>query len=214
MVSPLNRFNGVAWVYDMLTTIVFGKHLHQAQVYHLREIPKNANVLIIGGGTGRILPELLSIIPTCRIWYVEASSAMIKRSKQNVIKFENPHINFIHGTENSLPDGIIFDAVIAHFFLDLFPEQLLEAVISKINSSVRPNGIWLVCDFINDGKRWKQMLLQIMYGFFRLICRIEAHSLPCWERALERSGMRLMDSRLFFRAFIKGTFYLRAINPE
>lgn len=214
MDAQLNRFNWISSSYDLLTRSIFGSHLHDAQLLYLKEIPQNSNVLMIGGGTGWLLKELIHINPTCKIWYIEASSSMIGAAKRKVNYAEQRNIFFIHGTENSTPQGIQYDVVITNFFLDLFSSATLASVISKINASLRLNGIWLVSDFIHQDKWWQKVLLSTMYFFFRITCGIESGKLPRWERSLEEVGLKEIQSQFFYSSFIKSAFYVRNTTIE
>jgi len=209
MDAHLNRFNWISSIYDLLTRSIFGRHLHDAQLFYLKEIPQNSNVLIIGGGTGWLLKELIHINPTCKIWYIEASSSMIDAAKSKVKGAEQKHLFFIHGTENSIPQEIQYDVVITNFFFDLFSSTTLASVISKINASLSLNGIWLVSDFIHQDKWWQRVLLSTMYFFFRLTCGIESGTLPCWEQSLAEAGLKEERAQFFYSSFIKSAFFVR-----
>ncbi|MEP5106138.1 MAG: methyltransferase type 12, partial [Ekhidna sp.] len=51
----VNDFDFVAPIYDRLSKLVFGKSLIKAQAYHLKVIGDKDRVLILGGGTGKLL---------------------------------------------------------------------------------------------------------------------------------------------------------------
>jgi tRNA (cmo5U34)-methyltransferase len=196
----LNGFDRIAWIYDWLASVVFGASIKKSQIHFINHIPEHANVLILGGGTGWILPEILSVRPDCKIVYIEASEKMILLSKKRTTNYS--HIHFIHGTELDIPVSMQFDAVITNFYLDLFPPDKLSEVIRKILSSMKREGIWIVTDFVNVSK-WQGLLLKIMYYFFSVTTNIEAKHLPGYTKAIEQSGLRAIDSRKFYSGFIK-----------
>ena len=78
----MNNFDSVAGYYDKLSILVFGTAMRRAQTAHLHDIPLGRNVLILGGGTGWLLSELSAVNPTCKVWYIDASSKMISLSKR------------------------------------------------------------------------------------------------------------------------------------
>jgi tRNA (cmo5U34)-methyltransferase len=205
----LNRFNKIAGIYDSLTRVVFGKSLYNAQVFFLNTIPPNSNVLILGGGTGWLLEALLDINPSCRVWYVEASSSMISHAEKTIGKAQSNRVYFIHGTEADIPPGMMYDAVVTHFFLDLFSASSLNAVITTIQGRLKPDAVWLVSDFVYRDKRWQKILLRLMYLFFRLTCRIETVQLPPWEEMLARHGFDEAKSENFFGSFIRSVLLKR-----
>ena len=113
----LNGFNTIAKIYDTLAKIVFGRVIKKAQLHFLNEIPIEAKVLILGGGTGWILNSILKIRPAVEVWYIEASTKMISIAKKKVVGFNNIH--FIHGTEQNIPVDQHYDVVITNFYFDL-----------------------------------------------------------------------------------------------
>lgn len=202
-----NGFDKIANVYDALARLVFGKAIRQAQNYFLNDIPSQSKVLILGGGSGWLLSQMLKSNPQCEIWYIEASEKMLELSKVKANQFNR--VYFIHGTEDSIPRTIQFDVVITNFYLDLFTETSLDRVIDKIQNVMRPQAIWLVSDFLNNNKWWQSFLLRIMYHFFRTLCGIEAASLPDWNRMLLEKRLRRMKSQLFYSGFIESVVYQR-----
>jgi tRNA (cmo5U34)-methyltransferase len=201
----MNNFDSVAGFYDKLSTLVFGKAMRRAQTAYLHDIPPGSNVLILGGGTGWLLSELSAVNPTCKVWYIDASSKMISLSKEHMLNSTH-EIVFIHGTEESIPVGIMFDAVITHFYLDLFPTDSCIVIIRKIRSAIRTSGLWLVSDFINT-TLWHGVMLRMMYGFFKVMCGIEGSSLSPWKNLLEKNGFKEHKSRVFFGGFIKSAVF-------
>ena len=152
MSRDLDHFNWLAHYYDSLTGIVFGKALHKSQVCFLRLVPQGCNMLIIGGGSGKILTVLQEVNPSCNIWYVEASSEMLSMAAKKISGEFRSRLSFIHGTEKSIPQGIRFDVVMTNFFLDLYPDQQLLEITEKIYHSLDRKGLWLVSDFVDGGK--------------------------------------------------------------
>jgi tRNA (cmo5U34)-methyltransferase len=207
MNRDLDRFNWLARYYDSLAGIVFGKALHKSQIYFLRSVPEGCNLLILGGGAGKVLTALTEVNPSCNIWYVEASAEMLSMAGKGISGEFRNRVSFIHGTERSIPEGIKFDAVMTNFFLDLYPNQQLSEISDKIYNSLGKKGLWLVSDFVDGGKWWQRMLLWVMYRFFVITCDIKASGLPSWEIQLTSAGMKEITSELFFGGFIKSAVY-------
>jgi ubiquinone/menaquinone biosynthesis C-methylase UbiE len=204
-----NNFDRVARIYDKLSTLVFGKSMTDAQTIFLREIGREATVLILGGGTGWLLAEALRTNLTCKIWYIEASSNMIMLSKKKISQAEMSRVNFIHGTEDFIPAEISFDVVITPFYLDLFRDYSCHAVIQKIKLSLHAKSIWIITDFVSTAW-WHYCMLFLMYRFFEITSHIEAARLPDWESMLKQHGFNEIKSNLFYSGFIKST--LVALN--
>jgi ubiquinone/menaquinone biosynthesis C-methylase UbiE len=201
----MNNFDSVAPYYDRLSRLVFGKAIQRAQIAYLPDITPGANVLLLGGGTGWLLYELRALNPTARIWYIDASAKMIELSREMNRKTAH-NIVFIHGTEDSIPPGTSFDAVITNFYLDLFQHDSCADAIRKIRSAIRPNGLWLVSDFLNT-TWWHGVMLGVMYRFFKLTSDIEGSKLPEWKNLLQENALTEIKSREFFGGFIRSAVF-------
>jgi tRNA (cmo5U34)-methyltransferase len=198
------NFDVVALLYDDLARLVFGNAIDQSQRYFLNKIPTGASILVLGGGTGRFLPELFRINPTCNVWFIDSSVKMISQARKNVV--DGQQIHFIAGTEESIPP-VTFDIVITFFFLDLFPPEKLARVIEKIKRSLTTDALWLAADFVPPKRRWQILMLRVMFIFFRWICKIESHSLVDWRAHLLKSGFETTQHQDFYSGFIESRIY-------
>src|SRR6478736_3343856 len=200
----MNGFDLLAPIYDRLVRLVFGKSMFNAQTYFLDRVKPGDHVLILGGGTGWLLFELLQKQPSCKVWYVESSSRMIELAKEKT--HNHPNVKFIAGTDESIPSKH-FDIVIMNFFLDLFTEGRVTRIIMRIKASMKPDGMWIITDFNNGNKWWQRVLLAIMIFFFRLICAIEAKRLPDFKSLFAEQHLAEISGCSFFKGFIKAGLY-------
>ncbi len=184
-------FDRIAWFYDPLARLVFGNRLMNAQLHLLHYLKPDSRVLILGGGTGQILERLLERQPDSQLTYIDASISMVRRAQQRHLPGS---VQFIHGDENSIP-AQTYDAVITPFYLDVFPEAELPAVIRRISASMTPHAQWIVAEFHPSKRPWDQFLLFTMYAFFRITTGIKAKSLPDWKCALEQNGWAESESQ-------------------
>lgn len=207
MSNPLNQFDWLAKYYDLLSRLISRNRLHHSQVYFLDQIPDSTAILILGGGTGGILKQLLMANRSCLVWYVEASGQMISIARKKVPVEVLSRVKFIHGTERSLSGQSTFDIIITNFFIDMFPGDVVQSICRSLYPKLNHAGCWFVSDFVDNGKWWQKFLLWMMYRFFRLTCKIEASELPAWERHLKSTGLEALKSRLFYGGFIKSVVY-------
>ncbi|HEY5919069.1 MAG TPA: methyltransferase domain-containing protein [Chryseolinea sp.] len=201
-------FDVIAPYYDSLARLVFGDSIRRCQLEYLDKIPPDAQVLIIGGGTGWLLSELIKINPSCRVWYLESSMKMLEMTKARFDGVSNPKIVFIHGTEKNLQQytEIHFDAVITNFYFDLFTSASLNLALGEIKKCFSPGVTLLVSEFVAR-TRWHRLLLFLMYRFFRWTCAIEARNLPDWEDQLKKNGFVQRSEATFYFGFIKSSMY-------
>lgn len=198
----MNDFNRIAFIYDRLAKLVFGNSIVESQRYFLNRIPNHVEILILGGGTGWILTELLRVKPDVKVCYIEASSKMISMARTKI----NSSIQFIHGTENDIPERSQFDVVITNFYLDLFTDESMGQALTKIKKTLRPGGQWIATDFVNTNC-WQDLMLKVMYSFFRMSTNIEARKLPHWNTALGESGGRKTESNFHYKGFIETSLF-------
>jgi ubiquinone/menaquinone biosynthesis C-methylase UbiE len=200
-------FDRIAQYYDALAQLVFGDSIRHCQLEYLNKIIPGAKVLILGGGSGWLLGELMKINPSCRVWYLESSIKMLEMTKAKC-GVSNPDIIFIHGTEKNLQQctEIHFDAVITNFYFDLFTSTSLNTALGDIKECLKPGVTLLVSEFV-AWTRWQRLLLFLMYRFFRWACSIEARNLPDWEELLEKNGFVQRSEASFYFGFIKSALY-------
>lgn len=201
--SRLNRFDAIAPYYDRLATLVFGKAIKDAQLVHLKSIPAATHILVLGGGTGWWLNDLLAINTTCIVYYVEASAAMLHQAKRN--SDDSERVRFVHGTENDVA-GIHFDVIITYFFLDMFEENQLDQFVPRMRLIMKPAAIWIVAEFTNC-KYWHKFLLRLMYFFFNVMGALDLKKLPQWRNTIEINRFKLIKSKKYFGEFIHSHVY-------
>ena len=203
----LNGFDRFARFYDFFARLVYGNSIVKSQVAFLHVIRPKAKVLILGGGTGWILGNIMAAQPDCEIVFIDASARMIELAWKKVAGKDS--IEFIHGTEENIGSGL-FDVVLTPFFLDMFTADRLAVIVPIISKHLNREAVWLVADFSCLEKYWQRALLRIMYTFFRAASRIEAKSLPDWNLALTKGGWNKGESEKFYGEFIEAAVYRRS----
>ena len=145
--SKLNQFDAVAPYYDLLARTVFGNQIQAAQEHNLSCIKDGDKILILGGGTGWILRALKNTYQL-KVWYVEASSTMLRLARATTNDLGSHEITFIHGTESDVPPEEKFDIIILNFFLDLYPTNEIVGLMRKLTPALAAEGQLLVTDFL------------------------------------------------------------------
>lgn len=186
------NFDGVAPYYDALAWLVFGQRLKQAQALFLDEIPANASVLIVGGGTGWLLEQVLTRCQPQRVIYLEASARMLARASRRMMQHALiGTVDFRVGEETSLTSEDRADVVLTPFVLDLFTAETLQTqFIPRLNRVLKPGGLWLVTDFIQPAKGWQRTLLWTMIRFFQLTAGIQTNHLADWQKCLADADLK------------------------
>ena len=187
---PLTGFDRVAWFYDALAALVFGPALRNTQRAALGGLPAGApHVLILGGGTGWVLLEVLRRRPTATVLYLEASPRMLARARARLPPGQLTQVEFRHGTQAALAPGETFDAVLTFFVLDCIAAPDLPHALHRLHAALRPGGRWLLADFRPARRGWRWLMLAAMFWFFRLTTRLRARELPDLAAALAARGL-------------------------
>ncbi len=205
-VNPISvaNFNPIAPIYDALAALVFGQSLRRAQAHFSVNIPPEATILILGGGTGWLLEAVLTGCQPRQVVYLEPSGQMLTLAKRRVARLLlaqrlAQRVEFRCGTQAAIGPHEQFDVIMTPFVLDLFLSTTLQqAVLPQLWRAMHPQGLLLATDFDRPkttGQRW---LLWLMYRFFRLTTGIEARQLPDWVLLLTNAGFRI-DHRMAFR---------------
>lgn len=216
---PPADFGALAWCYDLLASLVFGRALRRAQQAALQAgLPAGCpRVLVLGGGPGWVLTELLRRRPQARVLYLDASGAMLRRAQARLrrqLPAAQPQVEFRLGTERDLRPGEQFDALATFFVLDCFPEGELGPALGRLHAAATSEAAWLVADFAPPRRGWQRALLGLMYGFFRLTVGLRARRLPPWPAALAALGWRPQTQRRFFGEAVASAVYGRvAVGP-
>lgn len=192
-----NNFNIVAPFYDSLAKLVFGYQLELAQRSFLDDIKAGSKVLIVGGGTGKII-EWLPSDSNLQVDYVELSDAMISRAEQRNLK--DNHVSFC--AQDILETSGSYDVIITNFFLDCFDGDKLDAIIAHVNSSLKVGGQWLVTDFAPPTNARQRILLWAMHTFFQLVTRLESKGLQDIKGRLVAFGLKLSMEAFFSKQMI------------
>ncbi len=198
-------FDVVAPFYDKLAFLFFGNTLKKAQTTFLSCIPKQANVLIIGGGTGWIATKVMEVANPQSICYLEVSAKMLTLAQAHWHKYfphKSSHISFICQSENYLLDReLYFDVIITPFVLDIYKGEELEHMCQLLYTKLVKDGYWLFTDFHLAGfpqNIWAYPLIRSMYIFFQLTCGIRPSTLPDFEGTFNLIGLTCEEKRLYY----------------
>ena len=138
-------FDRLAKGYDLLVALVYGRSLRKAQSWYLERVKPGSKVLILGGGTGWFLEELLRTGRVAEVDYVELSGRMLELSQKRVevqLPQEKDRVNWILGTVYDLEERPCYDLICTLCFLDLFEGEELESEVQAIIKRISPQGNW------------------------------------------------------------------------
>lgn len=209
-------FNRLSPFYDALAFLFFGKSLWRSQAFFIPALPHVNNVLIIGGGTGRILTHAASHSIAQHYYYLDISDEMVKRAEERFRKEcpEKPGaVTFHAGTIHDLPEGAQFDIIVTPYLLDMIAADQLFDDMRKMDEVLAGGGKWLFTDFSHPRKGLKRtfskMLVRLLYIFFRTFCSIKNTQLPEMERVFTRLGYKAEKEKFFLNGLLVSRIYSR-----
>lgn len=216
------NFDGIVFCYDFLKQVVFGNCVDKAQVEFLSYIPKNASVLIIGGGTGEILVEILKYTRAKEITYLEYSGKMIAAAKKRIKPFQDAsktsfEITFIQGSVEMLNSATKFDVVCTPFVLDVVKPEALGAFIWAIEKRLSPIAYWLFSDFCKPSSYtlvsyYHRFLIKAMFLFFNITTGLKGENLPDFDSYFKKHGYTLLASKNYYAGLIQSKAWQRTVN--
>lgn len=220
MKSRLASFDSLARSYRALEFVAFGRDLERARFCLLDRLAHCREILVLGEGDGRCLARLVKVAPTARIHCLDASAAMLACAEARIAGTEARGRVTFECTDifaASLPPAR-FDAVITCFFLDCFTADQTAAIVSRVSASLRPTAQWLFADFslpAHGLARWRaRAWLAILYTFFRLQTRLQAHVLPPSEHLIQHAGFQPLETRSFQLGLLRTVLFARPALHE
>ena len=189
-------FDALAPFYDAAGTLALGGRLAHSQRALLPFVKPGLRVLVVGGGAGKFLVDLLRRCDPRSVVYLDVSKGMTARARRRVAR-EVPgaasRVHFCRGGLSALRPEARFDLVCTHCFLDLFDDSGLDRALAQLDATLLPGGHWLFSDFARArgsrvGRAGSAAVTWMLYRAFRLVCGIEAHRLPRFAVGFRRRG--------------------------
>ena len=181
------NYNRIAWIYSFLLKLVFGNRQYVANTEYIGEIPSDARVLVVGGGTGKIIECLDKLNKNLELDYVEISSNMLDRSKKRVhktlkLKFHHqPILNF------SLKG---YDVIITNFFFDQFSQKLGQEIAMHLSTKLNRHGFIIFSDFVFANNLWDRFISLSTISFFRITANLKINRLPDYEEQFNYASLK------------------------
>jgi ubiquinone/menaquinone biosynthesis C-methylase UbiE len=190
-------FQKLAPHYNWLESVLAQGKLQKCREKFISEFTNASNILLIGEGHGRFLSLLRRSNPVARIVCLDQSSAMLEQAQKRLRVERLPlgNIQFVVHDLFHFDTQERFDAIATHFFLDCFTAEQLQLLIPKINSLLRPAGIWNIADFQVPArflpKIRAQAILALAYAFFRAATNLSSRHITNPHPCLKQAGLQL-----------------------
>lgn len=202
-------FSILAPIYDFLGTIVFWGALHKSQIHFLDRLPKSPKVLIVGGGTGRFLIDLLKSGKVEEVDYIDISPGMIAKARKKVgVLGKLEQVQFLCGGMESIPSEK-YDLICTHYILDCFNEEELLELVPKFKEVLRESGMLHFSDFYLDSSSsiLRRSFVGFLYFFFRILCGLKTKNLPGFKKLFEKFGFKEEAEEYLFCRLLRTALY-------
>ena len=208
----MNDFNFIAPFYDQLTSIVFGDRLLKAQSFFIRQELQPNSVLIIGGGTGKILTPCLELTSKPTIHFIESSKNMLEQARLYAHlnhSSQLEQLTFEIGDIQRLRSAKKYDLIILPFVLDLFNDQEILNILNALKKNLTSESKVLFTDFFSDSKasKFSAFLIAIMYQFFSVFAQVRNQKLPDFNSCFVISGYVLKQEQHFLNGMVRSFIY-------
>jgi tRNA (cmo5U34)-methyltransferase len=207
-------YDRLAALYDGMARLVYGNALRRAQTCMLSQLPANATILVLGGGSGWFLEQLVRRAQPRRVIYVELSGEMLARAQRRIaqnLPAALASIDFVVGRAEDAGRWGQVDVIVTHCLLDMYVQPALARLVGDLRQSLGPTGVWYFSDFQQVRAGFMQPisrgLIWLMYRFFRWQCKIEALNLPDFEAAFAASALAPIAEQHFYSGMIVARLY-------
>lgn len=194
------NFDFVAPAYPLLERASFGDALNKARRAFLRQTARATHVLLIGEGNGRFLAELLARKRGGCVTVIDSIPKMLRLLTKRVSTIRRYTELKLLVADFLIWDGenARYDAVVTHFFLDLFrPDSQLRA-ITKITEVSKPGALWVNVDYrVTKAKLLHRVVDWLRYRFDEIFSGVEADRQYDPSDHMSASGWLVGEERLF-----------------
>jgi len=206
-------FDLVAPIYDWVLWLFFGRSIDRFQTQFIRETPHSKRVLIVGGGTGKILKMFLEKTDESHLVYAEYSQKMLERAKARLLPAEKKRVDFVRHSSDATGS---FDCIVLPFILDCYMEPTLTGMLHDLKKQLNNSGQIVFFDFNLDPDQgyqpsvWKPRFIDLLYLFFRITAGIEAKKLPDFHTVFTQSGFDVTKKSLLHKGWIQAILWSKS----
>lgn len=207
-------FDRITGIYDVMACFFSFDRINKSQLAFLSPLSTQKTALILGGGTGYFLQQLLKQNTSIQVTYVDVSPKMIAYSRKRIQKNrpqDIERVSFICAAVEDL-DWQSYDLIVCNYILDLFDNATVEKLAKKFKHNLNPEGFLYVTDFQipenNKFLKWSTTLgLKILYKFFGYTTQLHTKQLPEIDRLLKEQGFSISESKSFLCGILMCQLY-------
>lgn len=207
-------FDRIAFFYDKMAAIASFNQINKSQLTFISHLSTQSHCLILGGGTGDFLQQLLIINKSVKITYVDASEKMIEYSKQRILKYLPADLNRVDFICADVADFKFetYDVIVCNYFLDLFEDEIVQGLLQQFYSALSPDGILYVTDFVLYTSQSLQSYISkinlwVLFHFFRLATYLKTKRLVDVEQQILLNKFKRIIRKKFLGGMLQSIIF-------
>lgn len=216
--SAPDRYRIIGPVYDFLSTIYSGRQIFNAKTAMNADLNEDDTVLFAGAGHG--LDAIDAAQRGAKVTVVDLSATMLKRIERNLEgkTFKHP-IRLVHSDILKFDETGQYDQVVANFFLNVFPEDLMVRVMQHLGTLAKADGRFVVGDFRYPEGNLFVRAFQNAYWYIAVILFTVAaknafHKIYNYPRHLEDMGFTVEKVRTFNVLSIPSLWSVKSVRKQ
>jgi ubiquinone/menaquinone biosynthesis C-methylase UbiE len=195
-------YGRVASFYDELAGFYSRGRIERSKRHFLNVLAPGDRALFVGVGRGSEAIEAAAA--GVRVTAIDLSSAMLARFER-ALEARGLDATTIQGDVAIHCPDTPYDAVVAHYFLNLYRLDVAEVMLRRLCEMLKPDGRLLLADFARPEQgAWSRWTTTVYYRTANAIawalgfCAL--HGIPDYEVLLPRAGLGI-ESRARFPVF-------------
>lgn len=201
----MRSFDNISPVYDLLTFVIFGRQIQKANTLYAGLPAAGDRVLVIGGGTGMVLPHFAKGVD---VIYVEPSGPMLSKARK---RSTAAAVTYIQSRFEDYTDSVPFDWIQCPFYLDLYPDNELISILDRMQTLSHNKTVWWISDFrpVTSLSLFHKTLLAAIKIFFRVSIGLPFRPLAHIDDRVRSKGWQLKTVSYFYGKMIFSGLYRR-----
>ena len=194
-----HSYEAVASFYDELAAIYSRGRIEASKRCQIESLTSGERVLFAGVGRGSEAVEAAG--RGAQVTAIDLSPGMLGRFSR-ALEREGLHARTIEADVAKHRPDVLYDTVVAHYFLNLFDIDQSEAMLSILCRLVRPGGRLIFADFApGEGGAVGSWITEAYYrpvnriAWLLGLCAI--HPIPDYPRLIEAAGARVRSVTRF-----------------
>jgi demethylmenaquinone methyltransferase/2-methoxy-6-polyprenyl-1,4-benzoquinol methylase len=205
-----DKYSIVGPFYDLMSFVYSCNQIDKCKTAMHDRIKPGSKVLFAGVGHG--IDAIAAAELGAEVTVVDLSATMLKRFNMGIEnkKFKHP-IRQLHQNILETDELSTYDMVFAHFFLNVFSEEMMVKVLSHLTKLAKPGGYVVVGDFSLPTGNLIAKFFQILYWrmadwFFWAAANNALHPVYDYQKHMRELGLKI-ETVKFFRMLFDERYY-------